>query len=208
MHLIALNTLHKLTLGCLAAVAFAGPRAYAGTIPDIDRSYCFDDVCLGDPISKFKKNKGVNGFSGAAFNLLVQSPRPLCADVTKGGMLSVVVKSSSGADIALSFAAVPEHAAGEDLVVVSLEIVSSGISATQLIEFGNQMKTKHGMVPVGSRMWDLALEQKTPGYLYGFVYKRMTDGRVKIGIHSKDVFNRNKALQEQPACTKGVLPKI
>lgn len=206
--MISLITLRQLVLGCSAAVALAATGAYAAPIPEIDRSYCFDDICLGDPLTKFKNNKGVSGFSGAAFNSMVQRPRPLCADVTKGGMATVVVKASNGADVDLSFAAVPGRSSGEDLVVVSLEMLTSGISATQVVEFGNQMRTKHGMVPVASRMWDLALEQKTPGYLYGFVYKRLTDGRVKIGIHSKDVFNRNKALQEQPACTKGVLPKI
>ncbi len=199
----------KTTLIAFLKLSIITPAAFAKD--EIDKTFCFDTVCIGEPAAKYLKDrKSIKNTSIPQLKELENVKRPIC---TSFNIQPVTTLSPSGFEIHMAFYPVANMPAGEDVVVKSLIINSKEpYTDADLLKIATAIKEKHGMKEMPHRPGQILLQKKTGRYVYIYDSWRrigiLGDTQTKIQLSVGELFNLTDELGSQPACGQRKMPKL
>jgi len=133
------------------------PAAFAGD--EIDKTFCFDTVCIGEPSSKFLKDrKLIKGTHITQLKEFENIKRPIC---TSFDIQPIKTISPSGFEVNMAFYPVANMPEGNDVVVKSLIIITKEpYTDADLLKIATVVKEKHGMKEMPHRPGQILLQKK------------------------------------------------
>ena len=199
----------KIIYTAFFTLSIVTPAAFAGD--EIDKTFCFDTVCIGESSTKFlKERKITKGSFDSSLQGLKNIKRPIC---TSFDLQAIGTVSPSGFEIYAAFYPVANKPEGDDVVVKSLIINSKEpYTDADLLKIATAIKEKHGMKEMPHRPGQILLQKKTARYVYTYDSWRqigvLGDTITRISLSVNELFNLSNELGAQPACGQRRMPKL